>query len=178
MAKKDEVIKKQVAGLPAITKESIPIKKTLAKKTIVKKIITPKKPAIKKMPNNIALQQSLVDNFVNLQRVLTNLVIKFDELSLNITKLLQLFEISAKSFAEKYSGETGKEAQVDKEFLSKLDSLLDQNKTIAKGIMLMEEKIRNKALTAQKRTPAPYSQSIGGSPQPATGFRSNPLPRY
>jgi|SRR3989344_955386 len=92
------------------------------------------------------IEKTLIDNFVNLQRVLTNLAVKFDELSTNIEKLLQLFEISAKNFAEKYSekSEPGEGRSVDKEFLEKLDSLLDQNKTISKGIMLMEEKIRNK----------------------------------
>jgi hypothetical protein len=88
------------------------------------------------------LEEALLNNFVNLQKVLTNLSIKFDELSDNISKLLQIFEISAKSFAEKYTGEGG---GADPEMLNKLDSLLDQNKTIAKGIMLMEEKIRQKA---------------------------------
>ena len=41
-------------------------------------------------------------NFISLQKVLTNLSGRFDELSDNMSKLLQLFEISAKTFAEKY----------------------------------------------------------------------------
>jgi len=91
------------------------------------------------------VDQALLDNFINLQKVLTNLAVRFDELSNNIEKLLQLFEISAKNFAEKYSEKNpAKEQKVDKEFLEKLDNLLDQNKTISKGIMLMEERIRNK----------------------------------
>ena len=89
------------------------------------------------------LEQALLNNFVNLQKVLTNLSAKFEELSDNISKLLQLFEISAKSFAEKNSNGI-KQPETDKEFLKKLDSLLDQNKTIARGIMLMEEKIRQR----------------------------------
>ena len=94
------------------------------------------------------INQALLYNFINLQKVLTNLSIKFDELSTNIEKLLQLFEISAKNFAEKYSEKSENELkgqrQTDKEFLEKLDSLLDQNKTISKGIMLMEERVRNR----------------------------------
>ena len=89
--------------------------------------------------------EMLIDNFINLQRVLTNLSVKFDDLSSNISKMLQLFEISAKSFAEKYSGDTGVNISgSDKEFLKKLDSLLDQNKTISKGIMMMEDRIKNR----------------------------------
>ncbi len=88
------------------------------------------------------LEQALIDNFVNLQKVLTNLSIKFDLLSDNMSKLLQLFEISAKSFAEKHAEETGKGE--DKELLGKIDTLLEQNKTLAKGLTLMEEKLRDR----------------------------------
>jgi hypothetical protein len=90
--------------------------------------------------SKVDVQEALIDNFINLQKVLTNLSVKFEDLSGNVSKLLQLFEISAKSFAEG----NGKPGGVDKEFLDKLDSLLDQNKTISKGIMMMEEKIRNR----------------------------------
>ncbi len=89
------------------------------------------------------LEKQLIENFVNLQKVLTNLSIKFEALSDNISKLLQLFEISAKSFIEKQSPELG-EKKSDKEFLEKLDKLLDQNKIIAKGLTLMEEKLRER----------------------------------
>ena len=89
------------------------------------------------------LEKTLIENFVNLQRVLTNLAVKFDSLSDQISKLLELFEISAKSFAEKYRPETG-EKKKDKDFLSKLDALLDQNKTIARGLTLMGERLKEK----------------------------------
>ncbi len=92
------------------------------------------------------LEKQLIDNFVNLQRVLTNLSVKFDNLSENISKLLQLFEISAKSFVEKLpeGATTGVGKEKDREFLSKIDTLLEQNKTIAKGLTLMEEKLRER----------------------------------
>lgn len=91
--------------------------------------------------SNREIQEALIENFVNLQRVLTNLSIKFDNLSDNISKLLQLFEISAKSFIKKTEGTTVGE---DRELLNKLDTLLDQNKTIAKGLTLIEEKVRHR----------------------------------
>lgn len=130
----------------------------------------------KKALTKAEIEQMLIDNFTTLQKVLTNLSIKFDELSNNISKLLQLFEISAKSFAEKYSDKkqvelTNKPQQLDTEYLKKLDSLLDQNKTIAKGIMLMEERIRNRNApqTPFKEEPDPR---LGGM------TKSNPLPKY
>lgn len=132
-----------------------------------------KKKALKKEE----IEKILIDNFTNLQRVLTNLSIRFDELSTNISKLLQLFEISAKNFAEKYSDKKPEEVinrsqQTDTEYLKKLDSLLDQNKTIAKGIMLMEERIRN------RNTPAPQPFKEENDPRLGGMTKSNPLPKY
>ncbi|VVB78937.1 Uncharacterised protein [uncultured archaeon] len=127
-----------------------------------------------KVMTKAELEQSLIDNFINLQKVLTNLAIKFDDLSTNMSKLLQLFEISAKSFAEKYSGEipvTGSQADVDNEFLKKLDSLLEQNKVISKGIMLMEEKVRERASPPQQFSQPPQNSGSMGMPR-------KPLPRY
>ena len=101
----------------------------------------------KKRLSKAEIEQALIDNFISLQKVLTHISTRFDEQTNKIDKLLELFEISAKSFSEKYEegySETGSISAGDTEFLKKLDSLLDQNKTIAKGIMMMEEKIRNK----------------------------------
>jgi len=111
------------------------------------------------------MDELLIDNFINLQKVLTNLSVKFDELSSNMSKMLQLFEISAKSFAEKY---TEKDLEnlpsSEREFLKKLDSLLDQNKTISKGIMMMEERIRSRAHS-------PYPEAGRLNPQRPGAFR-------
>lgn len=81
-------------------------------------------------------EQILIENFVSLQKVMTNLAVKFDGLSGQISKLLELFEISAKTLAEKdYSmGE-----KPDKKVAEKLDNILEQNKIIAKGIALLHE---------------------------------------
>ena len=85
----------------------------------------------------------LIENFVNLQKAVTNLAGKFEDLSDNISKLLQLFEISARSFSEKLSTSVP-EIEKDREFLDKLNRLLDQNKVIAKGLSLMEEKLKER----------------------------------
>lgn len=89
------------------------------------------------------LNNILVENFVGLQKAMTNMATKFDNMADQISKLLQLFEISARSFAEKLNT-TVPELEKDKEFLDKLNKLLDQNKTIAKGLSLMEEKLRER----------------------------------
>ena len=110
---------------------------------------------------------ALIQNFINLQKVMTNLSIKFDSLSDQMSRLLQLFEISAKTFVTKQE-EVG-EKKEDQELVKKLDTLLDQNKTIAKGLTLVEEKIRHRMYGDLPST------------TPSTGQQSNipskPLPR-
>jgi len=144
----------------------------------------------KKSMTKAELEQTLINNFTNLQKVLTNLSLKFEDLSNNMSKLLQLFEISAKSFAEKYtSKETEKHVkkqdeerkEADKEYLKKLDSLLDQNKTIAKGIMLMEERIRHRngphPTHHSARAPIPTRHEKPESRLKGM-FKSKPLPKF
>ncbi|MBI2044352.1 hypothetical protein HYT24_03245 [Candidatus Pacearchaeota archaeon] len=82
--------------------------------------------------DNSNVEKILIENFVSLQRVMTNLSVKFDDLTRQLTKLLELFEISAKTIAEKkHFG--------DKEMTDKLNNLVEQNKTLAKGITLLHE---------------------------------------
>jgi hypothetical protein len=89
-----------------------------------------------KVTKNVSVDKILVENFVSLQKVMTNLASKFDNLSTQISKLLELFEISAKSLAEKGYTEKGD----NKKVVDRLDSLLEQNKVIARGLALLHEK--------------------------------------
>ena len=45
-------------------------------------------------------EEMLIENFVGLQQAMTNLSVRFANLSDNITKLLQVFEEAAKNFME------------------------------------------------------------------------------
>ncbi len=127
------------------------------------------------------LNAILVENFVNLQKALTNLTVKFDNLADQISKLLQLFEISAKSFAEKLSTGTGTEIEKDREFLEKLNKLLEQNKVIAKGLTLMEEKIRERvygqpsSAIRRQRYPQQYPQPIPKASSQTEGYLPSSL---
>ncbi len=82
-------------------------------------------------------EELLIENFVGIQHAMTNLSIRFEKLSDHILKLLQVFELAAKNYA-------GGGKETDKDLLNKIDSLLEQNKTIAKGLVLVEEKVRNR----------------------------------
>lgn len=118
--------------------------KSVIKKTVTETIkedgskkIADKKPTKKKMTAR-EREELLIENFVGLQHAMTNMSIKFGGLSDNIGRLLQVFEEAAKSFA--IGGKTNNE-----DMLKKINSLLDQNKTIAKGLVLMEGALRGKS---------------------------------
>lgn len=106
----------------------------------------------------------LIENFVGLQKAMVNLSVKFEALSDNLVKLLNVFELSARGVV------AGSPKESDKDLLNKIDSLLEQNKTIAKGLVLIEQKVRSRTGTSQK----PLPQSSGpGVPNPN---RPKPLP--
>jgi hypothetical protein len=133
------------------------------------------------------IQIMLVENFVKMQHVLANLTVKFDLLSDNISKMMHLIEVSAKTFVEKQQLEKEVLTHGDKDLLEKLDSLMDQNKTIAKGLTLVEEKLRHKlygetilpsgihssAIHPMRHNIAPAEKSGMEEEKP----RSRPLPR-
>lgn len=124
------------------------IKKGVAEESKIKQQIS--KPA---NPNKM-----LVENFVALQKVMTNLSIKFDNLADQISKLLELFEISAKALAEKeFNLEKGDKST--KKIIEKIDTLLEQNKLIARGLTLMHEKGTESSMPPiQRFSPSQYSQ--------------------
>jgi hypothetical protein len=124
-------------------------KKSVEKKTIIREITqekAPKKSTSKERIVHVHHNRSpevdnmLVDNFVSLQKVMVNLSTKFEDLATQISKLLQLFEISAKALAEK-DFDAEKNTRENAKILEKLESILDQNKTIARGLTLMHDKI-------------------------------------
>jgi hypothetical protein len=96
----------------------------------------------------------LVENFVSLQKVMVDTSIKFDNLAGQISKLLELFEISAKSLAEK-DFESEKISKDNKKILERIEAILEQNRTIARGLTLMNEKIEDTITTTEVVEPLP-----------------------
>lgn len=92
----------------------------------------------KAYPSKAAIPKTLIDNFVALQKVQANLAEKLDALTKQLSELLKLFEATAKSFAENPAVLT---AERDKEFLDKINQLLEQDKAIAKGVVYIEERV-------------------------------------
>jgi len=102
------------------------------------------------------VEKALIENFISLQRVMVNLSGKFDNLANQISKLLELFEISAKALAEKNFAITG--SMANEKVVQKIDTLLDQNKIIARGLTLMHE--------LGSRQPEPSEYPSQSSPEP------------
>ncbi|MBI2042798.1 hypothetical protein HYT25_00215 [Candidatus Pacearchaeota archaeon] len=102
----------------------------------------------------------LAENLVALQKIMANLALSIDGLSKRISKLLDLFEISAKTLAEK-DYELGKDVKMEKELNQKLDTLIEHNKIFARGLTLLHEK---SGIETEERRPLP--QTPTGTPQP------------
>jgi len=115
------------------------VKVTVKKRNVIKNKpdLTIKKVPTKLVKKNKDVEEILVENFVSLQKVMTNLAVKFDNLSTQISKLLELFEISAKTIAEKNPELV--RGEKNNEMVEKLDNLIEQNKVIARGLTLLHE---------------------------------------
>ena len=113
-------------------------KKTTIKENLPSKSNKVKIPKKKRLTTS-QREEMLIENFVGLQHAMTNLSIKFGSLTEQINNLLRVYEESALSFAQ--GGKVN-----DKEMLDKINNLLEQNKTIAKGLVMMESKLRNKTV--------------------------------
>lgn len=120
-------------------------------------------------------EELLIENFVGLQKAMTHLSIKFEGLSENISRLLEVFELSAKTQLEKSP------RKEEKDLLDKVENLIEQNKTIAKGLVLINEKLDEEPRvqhhemhhSAPEHRPMPPRPPIGMPPRP----RNKPLPR-
>ena len=92
-------------------------------------------------PSPERLEEKMLQSILELQKVNINMAEKFDKLSVQIASLLTLFETAARNFSRQPGMQS---TEKDKEFLMKIDQLLDQNKVLAKGLTLMEEKMRER----------------------------------
>lgn len=138
------------------------VQKRVEHKKVRTKTAPAKKPASKEIEN------LLIDNFVGLQKAMTNLSSKFEALAEQNSKLLQIFELAAKNYLE---GET--EAQ-KKDIISKIDALMEQNKTIASGLILLQEQMSNQAVPTEieRREERTVVQTPGNQ-----GIRPKTIPR-
>ncbi|MEK6898691.1 MAG: hypothetical protein AABW79_01185 [Nanoarchaeota archaeon] len=113
------------------------------------------------------IEDTLLHNLTELQKVHIHLLERFDKLATNLSQLLALFETAAHSF----STQSPIVNEKDKDFLEKIDRLLEQNKVIAKGLTLVEEKMRERLYG--QNTP----QQMPPQQVPRPGMESRPFQR-
>ncbi|MDO8528935.1 MAG: hypothetical protein Q7S06_03535 [Nanoarchaeota archaeon] len=93
---------------------------------------------------NSSIEKTMLENFVEIQKVMVDLSVKLGDLSSKISRLLDLFETTAKTLSMRGMGEENKEIS------KKMDSLLEQNKTIAKGVSMMYENVGEQPKPVQR----------------------------
>ena len=85
----------------------------------------------------------LVENSIALQKILTSVSYNLTKLTEEITLILELFKEASKTFGEERATE---EVDFDhkRNLISKLDVLIEQNKHIARGLILLESTLRDR----------------------------------
>ena len=83
----------------------------------------------------------LAENSMALQKVVADLATDFKKISKDVSDLLELFNEAVKTISAEKAEEKVKEEEI-MELKSKIDSLIDQNKTIARGIVLLESSLK------------------------------------
>lgn len=136
-------------------------------------------------PKHETLEEKMLSNLIELQKIHANMAEKFDKLTNQIANLLALFENSARSIAKQG---TVPGMEKDKEFLDKIDRMLDQNKTIARGLTLMEERMRERlygTMPPQQQMPPQPINDFAAAPQaPSPSWNmpqkadTRPLPKF
>ena len=101
---------------------------------------------MQKKGNQNEIINVLVENSVILQKVMTDVSINLKKLNEQLATLLGLFENAAKGFVEKEKAEGKIDSTQGNELINKLDTLLEQNRTIAKGLTLLEQKVREQGI--------------------------------
>ena len=85
----------------------------------------------------------LIENSISLQKVLTSMTISLDGLSKDVKKIVDLFEDANKAFEQGKRPGEGKTEKTEMKILhDKLNSLIEQNKVMANGIILLEGYLR------------------------------------
>lgn len=113
----------------------------------------------------------LLENSITLQKTLASLAVELKGLNKKVSSLLKLFEDASKAFKEaKVKGMAAPaEAAVPEELMEKIDELVKQNKTIARGLILLERTVRENMAS---RTAKP------GSGPAREEYKPKPLPEF
>jgi hypothetical protein len=108
----------------------------------------------------------LIENFVGLQKAMTYLSLKFETLSDNLSRFLEVLELSAKNYLTKESPQDASSSELAKQ----VNYLIEQNKALAEGLLLIDDTIRKKSIREE------LDESTRG-PSSHQKTQSKPLPK-
>lgn len=104
----------------------------------------------------------LLQNTIALQKTLVELATEIKTLNKKVSNLVTLFETASSAFKQgKTKGMPSAAGNVPQNLLEKIDTLVEQNKTLAKGLLLLEKTIREREQPATAIRP-----SITARPKP------------
>jgi len=111
----------------------------------------------------------LLENTIALQKTLASLATDLKSLNKKVSDLFELFESASSAFKE---GKTGKGERVPSDIAGKMDMLVEQNKTLAKGLILLDKTLRGKESTE----PSPMMPSSLSRTRATKSLKKKPLP--
>ena len=101
-------------------------------------------------------KDKIVDMFIesnlSLQHKVADLLVELRALNKNVNSMVTLFT---------EAGEHIKKGKYEDPLMVKLDDLLEQNKNIAKGLLLLEKFVREKQATTTAFAPRPFQKQEG-----------------
>ncbi|MBS3073603.1 hypothetical protein J4465_02310 [Candidatus Pacearchaeota archaeon] len=108
----------------------------------------------KDIQNNNEISNLILENTVALQRNLVETTEELKNLNIKLTRLLEIFDRANRTFED--SLEKGTETDIV-ELEKKIDALVEQNRVIAKGLLLLGKSNRSSVTEAKPRFKARQS---------------------
>ena len=98
------------------------------------------------------LVEMFIESNLSLQHKITDLLVELKSLNNNVRSMVTLFT---------EAGEHIKKGKYEEPLMVKLDDLLEQNKNIAKGLLLLERFVREKQAAQTAFAPRPFQKQEG-----------------
>ncbi|MBI4154331.1 hypothetical protein HY501_03265 [Candidatus Woesearchaeota archaeon] len=102
-------------------------------------------------PRMEKLVSALIESNLTLQHKMIDVAVELKELNKNVKHMVEMFT---------EAGEHIKKGKYEDPLLVKLDDLLEQNKNIAKGLLLLEKFVREKQAPQTAFAPRPFSKEM------------------
>jgi len=130
------------------------------------------------MAKKEATMDLLLENTIALQKILTSLATELKALNKKVSELFELFEAASLSFKEAKEKGVG---EIPTDLADKIDTIIEQNKTIAKGLLLLEKTVRQprEAVSLTRQATKPI-KPIKKKPveEETEEYQAQPLPEF